>query len=95
MTMRRNIHRMARLGQLRRGTIPIRPKEYNISESCHCAGVKPEAISHCLDCFVASLLAMRTHIMSVTKIIANRYQGERELISIGDAQLDGYTRLSP
>jgi two-component system, chemotaxis family, response regulator Rcp1 len=27
--------------------IPIRHKKYNIAESCHCEGVKPEAISRC------------------------------------------------
>ncbi len=26
--------------------IPIRHKKYNIVDSCHCEGVKPEAISH-------------------------------------------------
>jgi hypothetical protein len=39
--------------------VPIRHKEYDIAKSCHCEGVKPEA--------------MTANITRVTKIMANRY----------------------
>ncbi len=43
----------------------IRDSKHNIAETCHCEGVKPEAISAVRDCFVTSLLAMTAYVTSV------------------------------